>query len=105
MKKTILAKELFIETMEALEKQALHDEKCVGAMEVVFDGYCGYDNHWVTNQLIKLAQVAMGDKDSWIEYWIYELDFGKNYKEGCVMDKGEFVPLETSEDLYNMLVK
>lgn len=85
-----MTKELFIETIEALRCQYEHDRKCSHAFQIILpDTHVGlYDNHWTNNQLVKLLQVAMKDehKDSWIEYYLFELDFGKNYKPGCATD-------------------
>lgn len=40
-----------------------------------------------------------------IDYWVYELDFGKNWRPGCVTDNGIDVKLETVSDLYDLLLK
>ena len=40
-----------------------------------------------------------------ISYWIYELNYGKNYVDGCVVDEhDEIINIKTSEDLYDYLV-
>lgn len=45
---------------------------------------------------------AMSD----IEYFVYELDFGKKYRDGMVTDgKGNYIRLATVVDLYNLLIK
>lgn len=63
-------------------------------------------------QNIELLEYIFNDQDTgWIEYWIWELDFGeRNNKEKYVdraltvhdEDGGE-IPMETIEDLYNIL--
>ncbi|NCQ52027.1 hypothetical protein GW796_09055 [archaeon] len=46
------------------------------------------------------------DEYKWIEYFIYELDYGKKYKDGCIIDSdGSYIKLRTPEDLYNFLEK
>ena len=41
-----------------------------------------------------------------ISYWIYELDYGKNYKNGYVLDGvGNIIDLSTAEKLYEYLIK
>ena len=41
-----------------------------------------------------------------ISYFIYELDYGKKYKAGCVLDKNmNEIDLSTAEKMYDYLVK
>ena len=41
-----------------------------------------------------------------ISYWIYELDYGKKYKAGCVLDENmNEIDLSTPEKLYDYLVQ
>lgn len=102
-----MTKQLFIETIEALRLQSEHDSKCSDAFSVLLpDSHGGfYDNHWLTNQLIKLLQVEYNDdhKDSWIEYYIYELEFGSKYHDGCVTDNGTNIDLSDAGKLYEYL--
>ena len=102
-----MTKELFIETIGELEKQKIHDRKCSDAFKVLLphDYTSGYDNHFIQEQLIKLLKIATNDthKDSWIEYFIWELDFGKLYKEGCVQILEKDIKLKTASDLWDLL--
>lgn len=59
---------------------------------------------WYEDLIIKILKDTFNDKSDWIGYWIYELDFGKDYKKGCVKSKeGKNIPLKTIDDLYNLL--
>lgn len=59
-----------------------------------------------TETVIDLLKFIFNDKDQWINYWIFELDFGKDYEDGWVTQKdGTIIPLKTVEDLYDLLVK
>lgn len=41
-----------------------------------------------------------------ISYWIYELDYGEKYEEGCVLDENmNEIDLSTAEKLYDYLVQ
>lgn len=102
-------KQLFIETIEAIEKQYRHDQKCNEAFKTILpnDYVSGYDNHLLSNQLTKLLQLAMNDahKYSWIEYFMWELDFGSKYKEGYATNKdGSNIDLSTAGALYDFLI-
>ena len=59
-----------------------------------------------TASVIKLLHNIFGeaDRDEWIDYFCFELDFGKKWKEGTITEKdGTDIKLETPEDLYNYL--
>ncbi len=41
-----------------------------------------------------------------ISWWIYELNYGRNYKEGCIAEaNGTPIDLSTPEKLYDYLIK
>ena len=41
-----------------------------------------------------------------ISYWIYELEYGEKYTEGCVLDENmNNIDLSTAEKLYDYLVQ
>ncbi len=100
-------KKLFIETINEIEKQYNHDHKCSSAFRVILpnDYTTCYDNHWLQNQLVKLLQIAMNDnhEHSWIEYYLWELSFGKKYKPGCLKIDGKNFKLKTPSDLWDLL--
>lgn len=104
-----IEKKHFIELIEALGKQADHDARCNEAFAVILPNDLsptGYDNHYLTNAIMKVLQEATGDTNahSWIEYYCYDLDFGRKYKDGCATDKdGLSIPLNTPEDLWNLV--
>jgi hypothetical protein len=103
-------KDLFIESLNQIQKQFEHDDKCHEAFSIIlFNDYVsGYDYDLVLFQLLKIIKIYMNDnhKDSWIDYFIYELDFGKEYKEGCASYKnGDNIDLSSVETLYEFLLK
>ena len=54
---------------------------------------------------IKLLKAIFHDEEDWIDYWVYELDYGKDYQDGDVIQNGKNIPLKTIEDLYNFLLR
>ena len=60
----------------------------------------------VVDSVIDLLEDAMGDTGEWMSYWIYDLDFGSEYKDGSVVDEeGNTINIRTVEDLYNRLTE
>lgn len=51
------------------------------------------------------AEGASCDEVSWILYYCWDLNFGKEYRKGNVTIDGEEFPLYTPEGLYNLLIK
>jgi len=103
----VFSKDLFIETINEIEKQHRHDSKCSEAFRVILpnDYISNYANHFLQNQLVKVLQIAMNDnhKDSWIEYYMWELDFGLKYSKGCVKIQCKEYELKTASDLWDLL--
>ncbi len=54
----------------------------------------------VVNLLEKLMRDSVGN----ISYFIYELDYGREYQEGCVSDNNGNIDISTPEKLYDYLM-
>ena len=60
----------------------------------------------LVDNVADLLALAMHDEGDWISYWLFELDCGKEYHDGCVTKAdGSIVKLKTIEDLWNCLIK
>jgi len=60
----------------------------------------------MAESVVSLLSKIFNDKDEWIDYWVWELDCGKKYKDGMVKEKdGSIIPLKTVSDLWNLLMK
>ena len=54
--------------------------------------------------VISLLETMFDDKDT-ISWWIYDLEYGKKYKDGCITEKdGTIIDLSTTEKLYDFLI-
>jgi len=53
--------------------------------------------------VVNLLQKIMGDKGEDISYFIYELDYGRDYELGYVTDDNGIVDMGTPEALYELL--
>ena len=104
-----MTKELFIATINSIQKQIEIDRKNSSMLQEMFPDdriYCGYNNSELFNALNKILKESMKDKYDWIDYFMYELDFGEKYYDGCVLDKDKsIIDLSTAENLYEFLIK
>ena len=56
--------------------------------------------------VVQLLEKIMNDEGEDIQYWMYELEFGKEYKDGMVLDKdNNIIKMGTIDDLYDLLTK
>ena len=63
-----------------------------------------FDRMLCVDQTVNLLEKIMDDKAEWIEYWIYELEFGKKWEPFMITEDGRDVRLETEDDLYDLLI-
>lgn len=97
----------FIEIIEQIQEQNKKDlSYCKALGKVLHPHIEPYDNHLIENALLNLVQMAFNDnhKHSWIEYYCWELNFGKEYKDGCATRKdGTNIDLSDAGKLYDYL--
>lgn len=51
-----------------------------------------------------LLDKIMGSENKDVEHWIFELNYGREYYDGCIMWKGESVDVSTPGKLYDYMV-
>lgn len=106
-----MQKELFIMSIEAIQKQKEHDfavaENLSKVFPNAFEANLLPDNHFLYDAATKLLQVAMDDvnENSLIEHFCWVVDFGKYSHEYPIRVDGEIVPMETASDLWEFLNK
>jgi hypothetical protein len=105
-----MTKELFTKSINAIEKQHRLDLEIARNLAKVFTDAGSANllpnNHFLQNALMELLQVEMKDdhKDSWIEHYCWELDFGKK-KHLKITQHGKPVKMNNASDLYDFLIK
>ena len=53
--------------------------------------------------VVRSLELAMNDTSSWISYWLYDCDCGKNPMK-VTNKKGKRVPMKTISNLYDCIV-
>lgn len=95
-----ISKEKF---MECMQKIAEHDAVVEYIFSILSEDISDKVARMASDYVSFLQEVCE-DKNDWIPYWLYELEFGKKYREGYVKDKdGKNISLGTLEDLWNLL--
>lgn len=106
----MITKERFVEIIKRLENynklqgniNSLFNE-CIDNKE---NDFCNASSICIGHESVVVELLEnMFDTDM-ISYWIYELDYGRKYKDGYVLDgEGNIVDLSTLEKLYDYLIE
>lgn len=103
----ILSKEEFVKILDNLKETEVFYDKTNDMLRT-----CGSDGYVfpptnIDDVVFLLDKIFKQNKyDSWISYFVYELEFGKKYEEGTITYKdGTIVDLGNSEKLYDFLTK
>ena len=106
-------KELFIEAIEAIQKQVQLDievSKHLGkAFPYAFEANLLPRNNFLQNALLHVLQVEMNDLQlcehgqSWIEYFLWELNFGEENYRMKVTKNGKEIKMSNAAELYDFL--
>lgn len=99
-------KALFVETMNKLQELSEEQEMFNDALRVIDNEFGGGYIHNKTIFLVEeLLAKLMNDKYDYISYYMWELDFGKEYKDGDIVDEdGTFIRLSNAEELYDYII-
>lgn len=104
-----MKKQQFIKLIRALQVQNEKDTIYCRALGKVLHPYIEpYDNTVLVYAITDLLKKEFKDdhKESWIEYFCWELDFGKEYVPGTATEKdGSEIDLSSAGKLYDFLVK
>lgn len=99
-------KELFIKTINSIEQLVVEQDAVNDILHTVdpeFGG--GYIYNKPIQILSDLIKTLIGDTYDNIDYYMWELNFGKDYTDGCITDEHDNpIKLQTPEDLYNLIM-
>ena len=75
------------------------------AMKKISPDFGGFHLGRVNTMVVDLLRETMEDTSEWIEYFIYDIEWGKNAKKGTVTDKnGKDIPIKTLSNLYDIII-
>lgn len=103
----ILSKEEFVKILDNLKETEVFYDKINDVLKNYgADGYIFPPTN-IDDVIFLLDKIFEQDRlDSWISYFVYELEFGKNYEEGTITyQDGTIIDLSNSGKLYDFLIK
>lgn len=101
-----IKKEVFVDAINNIEKQYTSERNFSTAVNNYFcdDVANSLPRNYVIDSLVKILQQHFNDetKYSWIEYYLWDLDFGRNKSSAITVNNKKFV-LNNPESLYDLL--
>lgn len=114
----MISREMFIKTLELLDAQMQKDIAFSEGLNKLFPNAHAAnllpDNELLIDATIQLLETSMEDAptdvwqnsmDSWITYFCWELDFGRENYRLPVFDNQQVVPMSNAGELYDFLIQ
>lgn len=97
-------KSTFIKTINAIKEY----HKKINNIQEVLKENCEDSMFFppsLESTLIDVLSNAFNDYTGMIDYYIYELNFGEEWKPGCITEHDRDVKMQTPEELYDYLIE
>lgn len=100
----MISKETFVNTMNKLRDLDRKMDAVDKAFKALGSDFCSFYVTGIFDTTFDLLKEAMNDKDNWIEYFVYERDWLRDFKLGDVEVNGEPVKIYSWGDVYDFIV-
>ena len=99
-----MTKEQFIKLMEAIKERYYTIEKIYDKLDDVF-GNVGdlFIDETSMTPIIDVITEIIEDNDKWIEWYVYDKNWGTDERLTATDNNGNEIPSETLEDLWNLI--
>jgi len=94
----------FVSTLEKLKKKSQFEDDIGNVFLKYEESYPTFPS-CIDEAVFALDRCFENNEDDWVGYWVFELDFGRRYHDGCVMTKdGEKIDISTPDKLYKFIL-
>jgi len=102
-----IEKDEFLRAIRAIKEQLEVDKKNLSAFQTLLSNdYVTGVKNVLYKCVIELLEQLTNDTEGWINYFIYDLEFGElSYRLRSFYKNKEDIPLSKVEDLWDLLVK
>lgn len=99
-------KELFVYIINKMYELYQEQEKFNDILKMLDNDFGGCLIHNKTISLLEeILKKLVNDKYDYVGYYLWELDFGKEYKDGVITeDDGSIIKLSNPEELYDLII-
>ena len=102
----MLSKKMFVRTINFLEERDKQMDKINELFTKEFEDSIFYPYFKHEKMIVDILMEVMDDQGEWIEYYLYENDYGHDLKPDSVQEAdGTPINITTPEKLYDFLVK
>lgn len=99
----------FIEIINRLQNYTKLQDKIDDLFEGLLDNkeqdFCNAGSICIGHESIVIKLLEDMFETDLISWWIYELDYGKEYKTGCLTEDDKEIDVSTSDKLYEVLIE
>lgn len=90
--------------LSQLQEILNQEEKLNEALKDMSLDFGGFANQLAVETILEILKEISNDDEDWISYYIFDLDWGRHYYPGCVLDaEGKEIPLKSIDDLLNLI--
>ena len=102
----MISKEVFIEVMERISNLDMKMNRVDAALNELCPDFCGLYIPETSDIISDLLTEVFNDKDGWINYCMYDLNYLTTYHDGMVTDANNVViDLSSWGKVYDFLIK
>lgn len=99
----------FIEIINRLQNYTKLQDKIDDLFEGLLDNkeqdFCNAGSICIGHESVVTKLLEDMFETDLISWWIYELDYGKEYKPGCLTEDDKEIDVSTSDKLYEVLIE
>ena len=94
----------FLDYMESFRKKLDDESKLDKALKQISPDFGGFHDEIGETLFLKMIKELVHDTGEDIDYFIYDLEWGKNWEKGCITTSdGRDIMMRDIDDLYNWL--
>lgn len=101
----MISEEIFIKYMEEYKKLLEIEEKINDSVRLLSNDFNGFVLEKHDDLIVKLLKELISDKYDYIDYYIYELDWGLKGKNVIEDENGNKYSLTNLKELYSYIIK
>lgn len=106
----MITKERFVEIIKRLENYNRLQGRINGLFNECIDNkesdFCNAGSICIGHESVVVELLENMFNTDMVSYWVYDLDYGRKYKDGYVQDgEGNIIDLSTLEKLYDYLIE
>ena len=99
----------FIEIINRLQNYTKLQDKIDDLFEGLLDNkeqdFCNAGSICIGHESVVIKLLEDMFETDLISWWIYELDYGKEYKPGCLTEDDKEIDVSASDKLYEVLIE